>query len=227
MSTASPTDWVLSWKRIVRTAPLEMFASDTEPAGRMTDPSQWLEKHGNVLYRFALQRTDDQSVAEDLVQETFLAALKGMAQFSGDSNEQTWLVGILKNKIMDHFRSAAHEARLDHPEVLAEEPDDNFVHVGADRGTWQPARRPLEWMVDPDDPAERKEFWEHLERCLKGLDQRLAKVFTLRELQEIEYQEVCNTLAVSPTNLRVMLYRARKLLRGCLEKNWIGTDKAR
>lgn len=188
----------------------------------LSPPREWVGKYGDALFGFALRYVGDRSAAEDLVQETLLAALKARSSFAGSSTERTWLMGILKNKVMDHFRKSGRETSLDRPEQLSDSDDADYVASGPDAGSWQPNRRPAAWSVDPNDPVELKQFWEHLQRCLDGLDQRLAKVYTLRDIQEIEYNEVCNVLAVTPTNLRVMLHRARKLLRRCLETNWMG-----
>lgn len=178
--------------------------------------------HGDVLFGYALRLVSDRAVAEDLVQETLLAALKGRAAFSGESSEQTWLVGILKNKVVDYFRRSSRELRLVEPDQYSDAEDSDYVSSGPDAGAWQPNRRPTSWSVDPQDPVEQQQFWSHLRRCLGGLESRLARVYTLREIEEVEYQEVCNILAVTPTNLRVMLHRARKLLRHCLETHWLG-----
>ncbi len=187
----------------------------------LSDPGEWIEKHGDALFGYALRYVSDRPTAEDLVQETLLAALKGRANFSGASSEQTWLIGILKNKVVDHYRKASRETSLDQPDQLSDSGDADYISSGPDAGSWQPRQRPIAWSVDPNDPVEQEQFWDHLKRCLKGLDKRLARVYTLRDIQEVEYQEVCNVLAVTPTNLRVMLHRSRKLMRKCLEKNWI------
>ncbi|MFH1892356.1 MAG: sigma-70 family RNA polymerase sigma factor [Candidatus Zixiibacteriota bacterium] len=188
----------------------------------MSDPEEWVDRHGDALYRYALRYIRDRSTAEDLVQETLLAALKGRAAFAGASSERTWLIGILKNKVVDHYRRAGREERLMEPEQFSDSDETDYISTGPDAGMWQPRRRPVEWSVDPNDPVEKQQFWDHLQRCLEGLEAGLAKVYALRDLEEIEYQEVCNVLAITPTNLRVMLHRARKLLRQCLEANWIG-----
>lgn len=188
----------------------------------LSDPKEWVAKHGDALFGFALRYVSDRTVAEDLVQECLLGALKAHSSFSGSSSERTWLIGILKNKVMDHFRRSSRETPLNEPEQLSDTADTDYITTGPDVGIWQPNRRPAPWSVDPNDPVEQKQFWEHLKQCLDGLDQRLAKVYNMRDIQEIEYDEVCKVLAVTPTNLRVMLYRARKLMRRCLETNWIG-----
>lgn len=204
-----------------------MISSLSESQEPHLDPALWVDLHGDTLYRFALKYVGDTTVAEDLVQETFLAALRARGSFTGQSAEKTWLVGILKHKIMDHFRKSAREADLRQSADLSRNDEEDFVKSGPETGTWLPTRSPADWMIDPNDPAEREEFWMYLQRCVGALDAKLAEAFVLRELEEIESKEICNILGISPTNLRVMLYRARKFLRRCLEKNWIRTGKAK
>ena len=187
----------------------------------ISDPSEWVEKHGDALFGYAHKYISDRLAAEDLVQETLLAALKGRVAFTGASSERTWLIGILRNKVVDHYRKSSRETALTQPELISDSDDADYVSTGTDTGTWQPQRRPKAWSVDPNDPVEQQQFWNQLRLCLDGLDDRLARVYTLREINQVDHEEVCNVLEVTPTNLRVMLHRARKLLRRCLETNWI------
>ncbi len=189
----------------------------------LSDPKEWINKYGDVLFGYAFRYVSNRIAAEDLVQETFLAALKGQTAFSGKSSEQTWLIGILKNKVVDYYRKTGREIKLSHPEQMSDS-DRDYISTGHDAGSWQPNRRPKAWSVDTNDPVEQRQFWTHLQNCLDHIDSKLAKVYELRDIQEIEYREVCNVLTVTPTNLRVMLHRTRKLLRRCLENNWIGSD---
>ena len=198
--------------------------SNSSEKSLISDPKEWINKYGDVLFGYAFRYVSNRLVAEDLVQETFLAALKGQAAFSGKSSEQTWLIGILKNKVVDYYRKVGRETKLSNPEQISDS-DRDYISTGPDSGSWQPHRRPKAWAVDTNDPVEQKQFWIHLQSCLDNIDSKLSKVYELRDIQEIEYQEVCNVLSVTPTNLRVMLHRARKLLRRCLENNWIGSDK--
>ncbi|MHC4945232.1 MAG: RNA polymerase sigma factor, partial [Planctomycetota bacterium] len=75
----------------------------------LSDPATWVDEHGDALYRFAITRLKDPEAAEEIVQETFLAALKAKDSFKGRSSERTWLIGILKNKVIDHFRKMSRE----------------------------------------------------------------------------------------------------------------------
>jgi len=189
----------------------------------LTDPGAWVARHGDVMFAYALRSVGHRALAEDLVQEALLAAFRGRDSFAGASAERTWLIGILKNKIIDHYRRAGREAPLDDAERVTDGDDGEYITAGPDGGQWRPDRRPAAWSVDPDDPVEQRQFREHLARCMEGLDRRVATAYRMREIEEVESSEICNILSVKPTNLRVMLHRARKLLRRCLELNWIGS----
>jgi RNA polymerase sigma-70 factor (ECF subfamily) len=178
----------------------------------LPDPSEWVENYGDALYSYALSRLRDRSAAEDAVQDTFLAALQARDKFSGKSPAQTWLIGILKHKIIDLIRKQSRESPM---EELPEE--DPVLHLLFDpKGHWRSGLR--EWQVNPEKALDRKEFMETLAGCLKNLPQKLANVFTLRELEGLDSDEVCKVLGVSSTNLWVMLHRARLRLQACIEE---------
>ncbi len=181
-----------------------------------TDPKGWVDRYGDLLYRYALLRVREPSVAEDLVQETFLAALSGRDRFEGRSKEQSWLVGILKHKIIDYFRREGKKVEIDD-----EKPPREFVEDPFDvAGKWK--NGPAAWGNNPESAYQQKEFWEILQRCLSGLPERLADVFYLRELDGLSGKEVCKVFGISSTNLWVILHRARHGLRECMERNWFG-----
>ena len=177
-------------------------------------PSEWVDRHGDYLFRYAMLRVRDRSAAEDLVQETFLAALKSRGGFSGGSSEATWLVGILKHKIADHYRHQAREAPPEDGD-LREHPD----HSPFDgSGHWTSG--PTGWGGNPADLYREKKFLDQFTKCLSGLSPHHANAFTLREIEGADTGEICKVLNVSETNLWVILHRARMQLRRCLEINW-------
>jgi RNA polymerase sigma-70 factor (ECF subfamily) len=180
----------------------------------VADPSEWLDRYGDYLFRYAMLRLRDRSVAEDLVQETFLAALKNRGSFSGVSSEATWLVGILKHKIADHFRHQAREAPLEDGD-LREQPDPSPFDGS---GSW--VSGPTDWGGNPADLFRQKEFLDQLTKCLSALSPNHANAFTLREIEGADTKEICKVLNVTETNLWVILHRARMLLRRCLETRW-------
>ena len=185
------------------------------------DPSVWVARYGDYLFRFAMLRLRDRSTAEDLVQETFLAALKNRGSFSGNSSESTWLVGILKHKIMDHFRRQAREAPLEDGD-LREQPNPSSFDKS---GHW--ASGPTDWGGNPADLYREKKFLDQFTKCLAGLSPNHANAFTLREIEGAGTGEICKVLNVTETNLWVILHRARMQLRRCLETHWFkkGTGK--
>jgi RNA polymerase sigma-70 factor (ECF subfamily) len=180
--------------------------------------SQNLEQYRPYLLRYALLQLRNPQLAADVVQETLLAALEG-AVFSGKSSRKTWLTGILKHKIIDVMRRQARERPLaDDDASEAEAIDALFV----DDGHWR--QFPADWG-DPEKSLEDKKFREVYEICARGMPLRLARAFALREVMELSTDEICKELAVTPTNLWVMLHRARLLLRECLEIRWFGNRR--
>jgi RNA polymerase sigma-70 factor (ECF subfamily) len=178
-----------------------------------------VDDHGECLYRYALVRVRKPEVAEDLVQETFLAAVRGYEKFGGRSSERSWLVGILKNKIVDHFRKLGRETSFTDMEFLADEFSEKFVSIGF----WNHDLGPREWKPEPDEVMHRTEFWQVLGDCLSKLPEKIRAVFTMREMDGVPSKEICAILAITDRNLWVMLHRARMALRECLEMNWFDT----
>jgi RNA polymerase sigma-70 factor (ECF subfamily) len=178
------------------------------------DPEQLVDQHADTLYRFALLRTGNTVTAEELVQETFLAALQTREKFRGDSSERTWLIGILKHKIVDHFRKLKHEICSGDLSEQFSEKENPFN----EKGRWK--EPPIQWSETPENTLECKEFWEVMTNCLNKLSLPMRRVFSLREFDEVESEEICNILDISLSNLYVLMYRSRHQLRRCLEKHW-------
>lgn len=185
----------------------------------LTDSHSLIEHHGDFLYRFALVRVRNQDAAEDLVQETFLAALQGTYRESGQSAERRWMIGIMKHKIVDYFRRIAKE-----PLQQADPTDGpNANEAFLDGGHWNPDAAALhQWPEQPDGLIDRRQFWDALAGCMERLPPRAAQVFTMRELDELETEKICELLQLTPTNFGVILHRARKQLRDCLSSRYFG-----
>ncbi len=197
-----------------------MTKKRNETNNQIENPESWVDQYGDFLYRFTLSRIKDPSIAEDLVQETFLAALKARKNFQGRSTAKTWLIAILKHKIVDHIRKQVREQTSDKVESLyntaANDPADTSFN---DEGDWQ--IRPSKWIIDPMKLYEQKEFMDVLYHCLGELPERQAEAFMMREIDGFSTEEICKVLNISATNSWVMLYRARMWLRQCLENNWL------
>lgn len=180
-----------------------------------------LELHRPYLMRFALLQLRDRNAAEDAVQETLLAAILGASRFAGQSSARTWLVGILKHKIVDSVRKASREQPIESLEDRGEDLDSFFAVDG------HFAEMPQEW-ANPERSLEERGFFEALERCLQSLPPNTARAFTMREVLGLETDEICKELRISASNCWVMLHRARMSLRACLERTWFlaGSAKA-
>lgn len=182
----------------------------------MTDNvHDWLNLHGDYLYRFALARLKDSHQAEDAVQETMLAAIKNNS-FEGDSAVRTWLTGILKHKIIDLQRKQLREQPVS--DLIDLDNSDTSMDDFFDQsGHW--LERPLA-MNMPEDVLQQNQFLRILDDCMNKLPAKLKTIFMLRDVQEIENEMICKELEITSTNAWVMLYRARMSLRKCLELNW-------
>jgi RNA polymerase sigma-70 factor (ECF subfamily) len=177
-----------------------------------------LDQHRGYLLRVARLQLRDEALAEDVVQETLLAALAGSG-FSGRSSLRTWLTGILKHKIVDAIRKKQREPAATNVFGDAESELDieDFDALFNDRGGWDV--RPADWG-DPEEALGRRQFLDMMDFCLDKLPPNTARVFMMREVMDLETDEICKELAITANNLWVMLYRARMSLRQCLEQHW-------
>jgi RNA polymerase sigma-70 factor (ECF subfamily) len=182
-------------------------------------PEQWVDLYGNYMYRYALSRVSDTETAEDLVQEALVAAIKSFKRFQGKSSIRTWLIAILKRKIVDHYRRSSIRQSTDDIEVIA----NNIDRVFDETGHWKV--KPNEWTVNPGTAYEQHEFMEVLYLCLSRLPSRLSEIFMLREFEEMNTDDLCRQLSITASNCWVMLYRARMQLRSCLEDKWFDIAK--
>lgn len=180
----------------------------------MSDYAQALQSLRPQLLKYARLQLRNPAWAEDAVSETLLAALEKPQAFAGQSQLKTWLIGILKHKLIDQIRrnsreissGASDEDGVDLDELLFK-PD----------GHWRDM--PQDWG-DPEQALRQLEFMKVLEACVDHLPGQQGRLFMMREWLELETDEICKVLAISPTNLWVMLHRARLRLRDCLQLNW-------
>jgi len=171
------------------------------------------------LLRFARLQLRDAGAAEDAVQDTMLAALTGGHAFESRSSYKTWLIAILRNKIIDIIRGQSREVAAS---SLADDEagDDLLAESLFDRrGHWQPETQPGRW-ADPEASFEQQQFWAVFEACLDYLPAKTARVFMMREFLGFETEEICKETGISSSNCWVVLHRARMGLRACLETKW-------
>jgi len=179
------------------------------------NPQVWLDEYGDILYRFAMQRAQNPELAADLVQETLLSAWQSRESFSGKSTVRTWLIGILKHKWIDYLRKEIRQR--EYAELAVDDPTAWF---DANNGAWK--KPPQQWHDDPASLCQNEQFMQILKTCVNKLPRKQQLVFDMRELQGLDSGEICKICDVSPTNLHVLLHRARLALRQCLEINWFG-----
>jgi len=178
----------------------------------MNDIATQLDKLRPVLLKYAQLQLRNSAWAEDAVSETLLAALEKPQSFAGQSQLKTWLIGILKHKLIDQIRRNSREMS-----TSAEDGEDIAEDLFKPDGHWREA--PQDWG-DPEHCLRQLDFMRVLEACVEHLPGQQGRLFMMREWLELDTEEICKELAISPTNLWVMLHRARLRLRECLQLNW-------
>ncbi len=168
------------------------------------------------MVRFAELQLRDRAQAEDAVQEALTGALIGKERFASRASLRTWILSILKNKIVDVLRRKVRENKV----VEGDQGDDVNGYFD-DREHWAEDTRPSEWQT-PQQAMENKRFWEVFEACLYRLPEASARIFTMREVLGFDTDEICATLSITTNNCWVQLHRARLALRACLGVNWFG-----
>lgn len=175
------------------------------------DPQNWVTNYGDQLYNYALARLGEHHLAEEAVQDTLLDAVRSMSRFEGRSSEKSWLFGILKFKIADHFRLQWRQKR---PVSLSDEanPEERLFDA---QGNWNQGV-----FSGVSSRLESSELWHVVQQCLHKLPKNLASVFVLSVLEEKNREEICNELEITATNLSVRLHRARLGLAKCVTEKW-------
>ncbi len=177
-------------------------------------PRHELDAFRPTLLRIARLHLRNDAWAEDAVGETMLAALENRAGFEGRSKVRTWLVGILKHKIIDCLRQRRREAPLDD-----EREQDGDLEDAIFQADGHYREQPADWS-SPETMVSRIQFFDVLDACIQQLPPTQARVFMMREWLELSTDQICKELAISATNAGVLLHRARMRLRECLELRW-------
>jgi RNA polymerase sigma-70 factor (ECF subfamily) len=177
------------------------------------DPNKWVTLHADYLFNYTITRVNNQEIAKDLVQETFFSSLKAMKNFKGKASERTWLISILKRKIIDHYRKI--NSKKGKAEVRM-----SFYDDGNKKGKWLEERAPSSWGNEAEKNIENSELKNAIDLCIEKLPEKYRMVFLLKTVQNYETEEICNELGITPSNLWVIIHRARVQLRECLNENW-------
>lgn len=184
----------------------------------LTPITEQLESLRPTLVRFARLQLRNDSLADDVVQDALMAVLEKPDGYAGQSSLRSYVIGIMKHKIVDALRHAQRNHQF---EDLAE---DDFGQGQVDAlfaADGHPMQRPRHWG-NPDATLEQQDFFRILELCLEKLPPKTARIFMMREWLELDTEEICEEVGISPSNAWVILYRARLRLRECLELNWFG-----
>ncbi len=180
-----------------------------------TNPTEWVDKYSDPLFKYAVVRINDSEIAKDLVQDTFLSALKNSANFRGEMSEKNWLYLILKNKIIDHYRSKARSLTSSINAHL----EKNFDHFD-ENGSWMKNTAPKEWSINYTQTIETKEFNQAIENCKNKLKELQNLVFTMKYIDDFNSDKICKELNITSSNYWVLVHRAKLQMRACIEKNW-------
>lgn len=184
-----------------------------ENTEHILNPNKWIDKYLDYLFNYTITRVNDADLAKDLVQETFFAGLKSAKNFKGEASERTWLVSILKRKIIDHYRKI--NSKKGKAEVRM-----NFYNNGENEGDWLEERVPQNWDNASENDIENEELKDQLEACIASLPENYAMVFRLKTIEDFGTEEICKELNITASNLWVIIHRARTQLRKCMEDNW-------
>jgi len=184
-----------------------------ESADAKANPHDWLDEHGDYLYRYALSHLHHEDLAADLLQETLLAGLRGYKKFSGNSTVRTWLVGIMKHKIIDHIRK---EIRIRNLKDAIEH--DPTAYCFSAQGHWGDA--PQAWYENPEHLCRNEQFKEVLAHSISLLPRKQQVVFSMREISGHDTATICETCDISIAHCHVLLHRARISLRRSLQDYW-------
>ncbi len=180
------------------------------------DPNSWVNNYGDYLYNYAYYRVNSKEVSEDIVQDTLIAALRAQNSFRGESTELTWLLSILKRKVIDYFRKLGSNKERTITDYTMP-----FRDEGIFEGHWLNNRLPREWSNEADSSLHQEEFAEILEICLSLLPDKWRSVFVLKFMEELSSDEVCKETGCTPSNFWVIMHRTRLKLRECIENKWL------
>ena len=176
-------------------------------------PNTWVDLYADYLFNYAVARVSNAEIAKDLVQETFFAGLKSAKNFKGDAAERTWLIAILKRKVIDHYRKI--NSNKGKAEVRM-----SYSSSSDSEGDWLEEQVADPFSTLENSAIENEELGSAIYSCISKLPKKQAQVFKMKTIQGIGTEEICNELGINPSNLWVMIHRARTALMGCLNENW-------
>ncbi len=176
------------------------------------NPNQWIDLYSDFLFNYTVTRVNDREIAKDLIQDTFFAGLKSMKNFKGEASERTWLISILKRKIIDYYR------KINSQKGKAEI---RMTYLSDDEeGDWLEERVKDDGYLNAEESIENTELSDAIYDCMSKLSDKQATVFKMKTIMGLDTETICNELNITSSNLWVLIHRARIQMAECLEKNW-------
>lgn len=177
------------------------------------NPNKWIELYSDYLFNYTITRVNDREIAKDLIQDTFFAGLKSMKNFKGEASERTWLISILKRKIIDYYRKI--NSKKGQAEVRM------TYNTEEHEGDWLEERIEDEGYLNAQETLENTELGDAIYNCIDKLSEKQATVFKMKTILNYETEAICNELNITASNLWVIIHRARTAMAECMEKNWL------
>ena len=177
------------------------------------DPNKWISLYSDYLFNFTISRVNDRDLAKDLVQDTFFAGLKSMKNFKGEASERTWLISILKRKIIDYYRKI--NSNKGKAEVRM-----SYNSDSESEGDWLEERVADPFDKTAEDTLENEELGDAIYNCLSKLPKKQAEVFRMKTIEGLDTETICNEFNITASNLWVIIHRARTAMASCMKKNW-------
>ncbi len=182
-------------------------------AEHQLNPNTWIDKYSDYLFNYTIVRVDDREIAKDIVQETFFAGLRSMKNFKGEASERTWLISILKRKIIDHYRKI--NSNKGKAEVRMAYNSDSETE-----GDWLEERVADPYAENAENKIENNELGKAIQNCLSKLPEKQATIFRMKTIDGFDTETICNEFDITASNLWVIIHRARTAMAACMEKNW-------
>jgi RNA polymerase sigma-70 factor (TIGR02943 family) len=196
-----------------------IIINQSQPKVEISPPETWVDRYGNYLYAYAMSRLRNADAAADCVQDTFLAGIKALERFDGSRDIKFWLRGIMRNKIVDQIRKSIKENKVD-----IDNEDEALLESFWFRYSGIATTNPDPWQFNPRKAYDNTEFWDVFNVCIDKVKQPARQAFVLRMLEDMETEEVCKVMDITPNYLWVLLHRARQQLKVALEEKWTGKD---
>ncbi|MFV0564574.1 MAG: sigma-70 family RNA polymerase sigma factor [Flavobacteriaceae bacterium] len=182
-------------------------------ANHQINPNNWINLYADYLFNYTISRINDKEAAQDLVQDTFLAGLKSLKNFKGESSERTWLISILKRKIIDYYRKINSKKGKAETRIA-------YNNHNETEGDWLEEHVADPFDKNAEDQIQNNELGNAIYKCLDKLPKKQAQVFSMKTIEGLETEIICNELNITASNFWVIIHRARTAMADCLKEIW-------